>query len=183
MLVEGTLDNIDTPEALLEYMYDFEYGYVDDKGKKVKGDIEILKNKKFVENYKLLTPEESGKLKLGICYDQTEFERHIFENYIKLPFKTYYIEVEKDKPWLTHAFLVYEDQNGMPTYFENSWTDIRGLHKADSEKAVIDIAVKFIGLDDKIPMKEFTCYEFSKPNYGLNVEDYMAFCRQKKVKL
>jgi hypothetical protein len=78
------LDNIKTPEQLLEWMSkNISYGFID-KNKK------IYKHPtfdSFSDKYILQSPYDLYKSKVGVCWDQTLFEKFIFQNNIKLPFK------------------------------------------------------------------------------------------------
>jgi len=69
--------------------------------------------------YKTLSPDIFLKNKTGICWDYTGFESYVFKNIFKIPFKTFYIELDNiDKS--THTFLVYF-QNEKYYYFESSF--------------------------------------------------------------
>ena len=88
ILLETLKENtLNTPEKLLKYMEDFKYGYM-----KKDGSLEHEEYENFFNDYKLQSPSEIMISKTGVCWDQVEFERYIFEKYINLPFNTYYIE-------------------------------------------------------------------------------------------
>ena len=125
-LQENSLYNfcksIKSPEDLLEYMKTFEYGWCDKSGKEYIGD--DLYGNIFWDNYRLMLPEEVFKHKLGVCWDQTIFEKYVFDN--TFPFESKIIFIQQYKV-STHTFLIYK-QNGKWMYFENSFKKHRGIH-------------------------------------------------------
>ena len=59
-------------DDIIVMMNDIKYGYVD-----IKGDIHSDVDDKFSEFYKLQSPDEVLKNKIGVCWVQVELERFI----------------------------------------------------------------------------------------------------------
>lgn len=169
------LDKIKSTEELLKWMNEnIQYGYMDKNNKIHKGDFDSDEETMyFFNNYRLQTPEELLKNKFGVCWDQAELQRFIFD---KLNIKNYVIYMIQNNPdYSTHSYSVIEEDNKF-YWFENSWYNHRGFHgpfKSIKEIATLvhDNAIKEDGHKDN-------GWEYgilSKPNYGIGCMEYMKF--------
>jgi hypothetical protein len=168
------LDNIKTPEQLLEWMSkNISYGFID-KNKK------IYKHPtfdSFSDKYILQSPYDLYKSKVGVCWDQTLFEKFIFQNNIKLPFKIFYIEQINEMSG-THTFLIYKNNNQL-YYFENSYEKYRGIHKFDSEEEVINYVIN--NMREEQSDNGYTITQIiDEPHYGCSCIEFMDFCLNQK---
>lgn len=111
-----------TPSQLLDWMSDVRYGWCDKTGKKYTGKDSY--GNIFWEKYSMLLPEEVYKKKIGVCWDQSIFEKWIFDNVLNVESKLVWIQQHKVS---THTFLVYKE-NGKWMYFENAAAKYRGIH-------------------------------------------------------
>lgn len=172
------MDNIKSPEELLELMSSIRYGYVGFDGKKYYDDWENWFNECYVQS-----GEEVLNSKVGTCWDQVELERLWFSknNY---NFKTIFswFEHGRDDDMPTHTFLAFKS-NDKWFWFENAFEAYRGIHEYNSlEELINDVKSKQFefAFNNNKNAKEsdrdcLVCYEYSKPNYHLGVNDYLSF--------
>lgn len=165
-------------KELLKKMDFIEYGWID-KNNKIYKDEDA--DKKNFENYKLQTPNEITKSKVGVCWDQVEFEREYLKNYSNLQswFICYYIN--KDCP--NHTFLTYMKNNSY-YWFEHSWEKFRGIHRYKSlDSLLTDVRSKFIDftLENKYIKDSLLIREYEKPEYGISVLEFYKHCEIKQA--
>jgi hypothetical protein len=116
-------DVVMTPEDLLAYMSVIKYGYISGTRK----IYNIHDDHEFFNTYRLLSPSQVIKNKIGVCWDQCELERFMFANVINLPYTVYYMEADNSER-ASHTFLVFNN-NGRYYHFEHSWESYRGIHE------------------------------------------------------
>lgn len=164
------LENIKTPEELLEFM-------------------DII-NYDSPKNWHLLTPNEVLKKRIGNCFDQVELEREWFKsnNY---EIKTYYMMflLPYNNPYSTHTFLVYKKDNKC-YLFEHSNFNNRGIHEYNSLEDLLNtisnIHIKTNKIDHNITdeeIKTLAIYEYPKLEYGLNFEEYIENILNNAIKI
>ena len=160
-------------EELLKLMSLIRYGYID-----INSNISDDFND-FAKKYILQSPKELTESKLGICWDQVEFERDYF-NKKGVSVETYFIVYYNNDNCPTHTFLIYED-NKKYIWFENSWKNHRGIHVYNNKDELIkDVKAKFI-LTEKIDDKNYNnlyIYQYSKPNYGIDCLSFYKHCEK-----
>jgi hypothetical protein len=156
------------PEQLLNFMKDnFSYGYVDKNGK----IHEQIDDNVFYNNYKLQSPKELLESKIGVCWDQAEFERYYFEKF-NIKYQVLYIE-QKNKDESTHTFVVFE-QNNKYFWFEHSYEYYKGIHGPfNNIKDIINLVHEHMLNDNKD--NGFVCYVLNKPQYGITTKQFMDF--------
>ncbi len=163
-------------KELMDILNNIEYGYVD-----INGKIHFDIGKNFSQVYKLQNPEEIFKNGVGVCWDQVELERYLFEKN-NIEFKTYFIVYYDNYSCPTHTFLIYK-KNDKYFWFEHSWEKYRGIRKFNSEyDALKEIKEKFIStqLNNKCNYENLCIYEYSKPKYGINVLEFYHHCEKGK---
>lgn len=165
----------------MDVMEQIEYGFLDNNGNNIcdNTNLEYMFNK----IYYLMSPEELLNKKVGICWDQVELERKLFEeNDIKT--ETYFIYIDDKSNLPSHTFLVYYIGNKV-YWFEHSWFDEKGIHEYNNLNDLLnDIEIKFIksrenevsnGLDVHI-------YKYNKPNYNISCDEFYNYIStQKKI--
>lgn len=157
---------------IMTQMNNIEYGYLD-----INGIIHSNTDELFSELYKLQSPQETLKNKIGVCWDQVELERYLFEK-DNIEFKTYFIVHYDNDSCPTHTFLIYKENNKY-FWFEHSWEKYRGIKSYDTElEALKDIKEKFISteLNGVYNYMNLCIYEYSKPKYGVNVLEFYKHC-------
>ena len=159
-------------QNIMNQMNNIKYGWKDKDGI-IHYDID----KAFSSNYILEAPEEVLESNAGVCWDQVELERDLFEK-LNIEFNTYFIVHYDNDRCPTHTFLIYKDNNSY-YWFEHSWEVFRGVHEYKSEEdALIDIKKKFIKheLNDKFINDNLCLYKYTKPKYGINCKDFYIHC-------
>ena len=165
-------NNINTPEELLKYMDNIEYGFTDKENHN-------YVNNEFNENvftkWFLSSPKRLNAVKHGDCYDQVEFEREWF---IKHNYKihTYFLIflLPYKNPFSTHTILVYEE-NKKYYLFEHADYLHRGIRKFNSLEELINKQKKYL-LEYNLKNHEMTekeinsltVFEYQKPKYNIN---------------
>lgn len=159
-------------EDIMIIMDAIKYGYMD-----IKYELHNDIDDKFSELYKLQSPQETLENKIGVCWDQVELERYLFTKN-NIEFKTYFIVHYDNDKCPTHTFLIYKNNNKY-YWFEHSWEKHKGITVYDSElDALKDIKNNFIKdeLNNKYNYMNLCIYEYSKPNYGINVLEFYKHC-------
>ena len=154
----------------LKIMNEIEYGYIDNnKIRHTDNNIIISKN------YMLQSPKDLLKSKLGICYDQVELERYLFQKN-KWEIKTFFIKgYDKNNNGHTHTFLTYQKDNKY-CWFEHAWNKYKGIHKFKNMESLLkDIKNKFIEIELK-NSSNIELYEYKKPRYNISLEEYSNHC-------
>ena len=110
-------------EDIFNQLKHIQYGSFDKSGKELKGDDIIYS---YVQH-----PDHTLKTKKGMCLDQVELEKYLFDqNGIK--YDTYYVSfIDDDGDTPSHVFLVFK-YNNKYYWFEHSWGSCRGIHEYDS---------------------------------------------------
>lgn len=157
-------------------MNNIEYGYLDVNNQK-----HLEFDESFANLYKLQSPEETLRNKVGICWDQVELERYLLEKE-NVEFKTYFIVHYDNMTCPTHTFLIYKQEDKY-YWFEHSWEKNRGVKVFDTElEALKYIKEKFIidELNNKYNYKNLLIYEYTKPTFGIGVLDFFKHCENGK---
>lgn len=137
------------------------------------------------KTYHLLEPTELLTIKCGVCWDQVELERYLFEQEDILT-TTYFICKFDDNEHLpTHTFLTYQ-KNNKYYWFEHAWEKYQGIHEYNTLKELLlDVKTKFI-LDNNGQENNFLTfvYEYQKPPKHLSMQEFYDYMEtQKLIKL
>lgn len=172
VMKEESFKKVKTPEELLKWMDCINYGWIDSNGN-VNGTGDNDEND-FYKEYRLQSPNKLLKSKVGVCWDQTEFERNWFDSRY-IPYAIFYIEINNGRECPSHTFLIYETKNGY-NWFEHSWYDMKGIHKYDTIKEclsdIIDKHRKFNN-DKKSPL--IITHLSNKPKYDIGCKEFMDY--------
>ena len=173
------MNNIKTPEALLDFMSkNINYGYLGKNGRVYHYD-DIDFNEEWEQLYILESPSDVLKNLYGNCWDQVEFEREWFlkEGY---QIKTIYemVKLDYDNDYPTHTFLIYKD-NEYWCWFENADFNNRGIRKFITidevlnyqYKKYLDFLKTFNITSEEI--EKIIMTEFDKPKEHINVKEYL----------
>ena len=161
--------DLKTPEELYNYMKDnIRYGFYSNVSHNIYIRSELnndfLYEYMLFYNYCLQKPEEMIKTKVGICFDQVEFERKWFVNH---GYKVYTFFCN----FHNHAFLVYEN-NGKYYYFERTVKKLNGIHEANSLEDILD-EYKKQQLSD-CSFENFKIYEYMSVPFGANLYEIIS---------
>ena len=159
---------------IIDELNKIEYGWID-KNKNIYKEVNNL----FSDNYILQSPEQVIKNKVGVCWDQVELERYLFEKE-NIKFNTFFIVHYDNDKCPTHTFLIYE-KNNKYYWFEHSWKVFKGIHEYKRElEALKDIKEKFIKneLNNKYNPMNLCIYKYSKPRYGISCLEFYKHCEK-----
>lgn len=162
------------PQEIMEQMNNIKYGWKD-KYENIHYNIDDT----FSDNYVLQSPDEVLHNKVGVCWDQVELERKLFENK-NIKFNTYFIVHYDNNKCPTHTFLIYNEDNNY-YWFEHSWKKFQGIHKYKTEfEALNDIKNKFIRyeLNNSYKDNNLCIYKYKKPKYGISCLSFYKHCEQ-----
>lgn len=167
-------------ERLLILKYDSVYVKVVEELAKIRlGYIDKNKNKHikcgydFKSIYVLQSSDQVAENKIGLCFDQVEYERELISK-MNISNRTYFIMYQDSDVGPAHAFLIFKDNNKY-YWFENAWFKYRGIHEYDTkEEALLDVKYKFIATLDSYTESKLRIYEFDKPRSGINYVKYIG---------
>ncbi|MCL1929681.1 GNAT family N-acetyltransferase [Candidatus Saccharibacteria bacterium] len=170
---DNLIDNnngLEIASKILKNMSNIKYGMKLKNGKLCEGN---HSGKEWWNNYVLQSPSEVQKNKLGVCWDQVEFERKMFEDK-NISVKTFAIVYydHKNKSYPNHTFLIFRS-NKKIYWLEHSWLPFEGIHEYNSEEELLkDVKKKFIKNTKYIPEnydeKELCVYEYQRPKFGIS---------------
>ena len=164
--------NYYTEVEVMNFMEDIQYGWCD-KNQKI--FVDDFNN--FGDDYRLQSPKEVIKNKVGVCWDQVELERYYFRSN-DINVKTYFLVHYDNDMCPTHTFLTYEKNNKF-YWFEHSWKMFRGIHEYGSLKELLsDVRNKFIRyeLNNEYVESNLVLHEYSKPKYNISVQEFYEHC-------
>ncbi|MCM1232965.1 MAG: hypothetical protein NC489_22800 [Ruminococcus flavefaciens] len=183
--ISDVIKRCKTPEELLEWMNCIEYGWIDESGKKC-GTGEEDSSDHMWKEYRLQSPLQLIRSKVGVCWDQCELQRAWFEKQ-KYPFAIIYMEIDDDEGKPSHTFLIFKEpgETSEVYWFEHSWGQERGIHKfSDLQQCMLTVTQKFRASQNlhKDPM---TLHKLgTHPKYGIRVIPYMEWAhKQFKIDL
>lgn len=159
-------------EEIAKQLDNIEYGWEDKDG-----NIHLGVDDTFADNYVLQSPDEVLKNKVGVCWDQVELERKLFEE-SNISFNTYFIVHYDEDKCPTHTFLIYKDGNKY-YWFEHAWEAFIGIHEYETEEdAIKDIKDKFIEreLHNEFIQDNLYIYKYDKPKYEIGCLDFYKHC-------
>lgn len=169
-------------QKIMDIMDTIEYGFLDGFGNNIVNNTKKWDDE-FYNFYYLLSPEELLEKKCGVCWDQVELERKLFEKE-GFKVKTYFICTYDGDNLPSHTILTYEKNNSF-YWFEHSWNTYRGIHKYNSETELLkDLKNKFINSHEASKNAYTFVYEYQKPPIHISCMEYYAYCEtQKLIKL
>lgn len=157
---------------IMNELYLIEYGWLDKNN-----NIHKIVDETFSSNYRLQAPKDVLQNKVGVCWDQVELERYLFDK-TNLAYKTYFIVHYDNNKCPTHTFLTYEKNNKV-YWFEHSWSEYRGIHEYNNWKELLkDVKRKFIitELNGCYDEMNLVIYEYTKPKHGIGVLEFYKHC-------
>lgn len=155
------------------------YGFLDNDGNNIFDDKDS--EDKFNQVYYLLSPDELLNKKVGVCWDQVELERKLF-NESNIECKTYFIYLDDNNYLPSHTFLVFKN-NGKFYWFEHSWYDYRGIYEYNTlNELLIDIEDKFRDSkkDEVDSNLDIHIYDYLKPKYNINCDEFYQYIHTQK---
>ena len=163
------IKDIDAKMSLIQY------GWVDNAGAKHADMAE------FAEKYILQMPDELLESRLGVCWDQVELQRKLF-NDCGIAVRSFFIVHYDEDKCPTHTFIIFK--HGKKVFWhEHAWVALRGLHEyANFKEAISDIQNKFIEneLGGKFNSRNLVIYEYAAPAKNLSCIEFYKHCEKGK---
>ena len=172
------MDNI---QKIMDIMEQIEYGFLDNNGSNICDNVDLEYT--FNKVYYIMSPEELLNKKIGVCWDQVELERKLFEE-SNIKNETYFIYIDDKNNLPSHTFLVYYVDNKV-YWFEHSWFDEKGVHEYNNLNDLLnDVEIKFIkSRENEVPKGlDVHIYKYDKPNYNISCDEFYNYIfTQKKI--
>lgn len=172
---------MDNVQKIMDIMEQIEYGFLDDNENNICND-ENLKYS-FNKVYHLMTSEELLNKKIGVCWDQVELERSLFEEN-NIENETYFVYIDDKSNLPSHTFLVFYIDNKV-YWFEHSWFNEKGIHEyANLNDLLNDVEIKFIKSRENEVSKGLGVhiYKYNKPDYNISCDEFYNYIfTQKRV--
>ena len=167
---------------IMNILNDIEYGFKDENGNNLINSERW--DKDFYKFYYLLSPEELLLSKCGVCWDQVELERKLF-NDANINYETFFIYIDDNEILPSHTFLTFQ-LNGKYYWFEHSWDDMKGIHEYDNIKTLLnDVKTKFIDSKkddiDNIFNYEVYLYKYHKPKYHISCDEFYNYIKTQEI--
>ena len=160
---------------IMDILNEIEYGFKDKFGNNLINDLDKWNN--FNDFYYLQEPEELLNSKCGVCWDQVELERYLF-NKEGIYVRTYFIYMDDKDNLPSHTFLIYEENNRY-YWFEHSWNKYKGIYEYfDLNSLLNDVKNKFkeeYNLDGVLYL-----YEYRKPKKHIRCNDFYKYIETEK---
>ena len=172
------MDNI---KKIMDIMEQIEYGFLDNNGNNICDNVDLEYT--FNKVYYIMSPEELLNKKIGVCWDQVELERKLFEE-SNIKNETYFIYIDDKNNLPSHTFLVYYVNNKV-YWFEHSWFDEKGINEYNNLNDLLnDVEIKFIkSRENEVPKGlDVHIYKYNKPNYNISCNEFYNYIfTQKKI--
>lgn len=166
---------------IMNIMESIEYGFKDKSGKNIINVNPQKWDNDFADFYYLQTKEEVLETKCGVCWDQVELERDLFnENDIKC--KSYFIFISDRNMLPTHTFLTFKDNNKY-YWFEHSWAKYKGIHEYISKEDLLNDVINKFKEDHKDVSNNATLYlyQYQQPKKHISCNEFYKYIETQKL--
>ena len=166
---------------IMNILDDIEYGFKDKNGNNL---VNTEEWNNFSEFYYLLSPQELLNSKCGVCWDQVELERKLF-NDSSIDCETYFIYIDDNANLPSHTFLTFRFNNKY-YWFEHSWFDMKGIHEYNNmDELLDDVKIKFIDsrkeeIDLSMNYNTYI-YKYNKPEYHINCDEFYKYIKTQEM--
>lgn len=163
-------------KKIMDIMNTISYGFLDEEG----NNLLDTNPENWDEKIYLLKPEELLEKKFGVCFDQVELERKLFESE-GINVQTFFICTYDNDNLPSHTFLTYHDNNFF-YWFEHSWFKYQGIHQYSTLKELLlDVKEKFIASHDASKNAYTFVYEYQKPPFHINCYEFYQYMETQKL--
>ena len=156
---------------IFNYMKKIEYGWVDKYNKK------YYTNEEFSQKYVLQNVKNMKKNKIGVCWDQVELERYLF-NKKKIETETYFLVYYNKQECPTHTFLIYNNNNKF-YWFEHAFSKYKGIHQYLTKVDLLnDVAYYFLNYNniENFNIKNLKLFRYETAKGGMVIEEFYNHC-------
>lgn len=166
---------------IMNVMDSIEYGFKDEKKVNIINSNPQKWEDEFYKFYYLQTPDELLETKCGVCWDQVELERILFQDN-NISFKTYFIYIVDNDMLPSHTFLTFT-YNNKHYWFEHSWGAYKGIHEYESElELLLDVKKIFLSEHSYVSKNYFLyIYEYEKPKDHISCEEFYEYIETQKL--
>ena len=165
---------------IMDVLNTIEYGYKDENDNNIINNPEKWNNE-FHIFYKLLTPDELLQTRCGVCWDQVELERKLFnDNNIKC--KTFFIYILDEDRLPSHTFLTFKNK-GKNYWFEHSWNAYKGIYEYETEFDLLN-DIKDLFLKEHFPINKNSklfIYEYNTPSSHISCDEFYKYIETQKL--
>jgi len=169
------------PNQIMKRMNDIEYGFPDEQGNNILKENPEKYEEEFDKFYYLQTPDELLQSKCGVCWEQVELERKLFQD-SNIPFRTYFIYIVDGDRLPSHTFLTYEE-GGKYYWFEHSWGKYQGIHEYRSEvELLLEVRQIFEREHSYVSKKKLLfIYEYQKPKEHITCDEFYQYIETQRL--
>ena len=163
---------------IMDELRNIEYGFKDKNGANLINSESW--DKDFYKFYFLLSPEELLSSRCGVCWDQVELERKLF-NDANIDCDTFFIYIDDNENLPSHTFLTFRLDDKY-YWFEHSLYDMKGIHEYNNIKALLnDVKNKFIDsrkneINSNLNYETFI-YKYNKPKYHISCDEFYSYIK------
>lgn len=155
-------------ERLLKLMKTIKYGWVGYDGEKHEKI-----GKKFAEEYRLQLKSDLLSTKLGVCWDQVEYEAWVLGDTCEFKRIAFVYYGEKEMP--SHTFIVVHENNDW-FWLEHAWGRKAGVYKFGSLEELLKAAmkdwIKDFPLPDDYDKDRIAIYDYPEPLMNLSSDEF-----------
>lgn len=175
------MKNINTPEDILNFMENINYGYIEESG-----EIHINNLKGFRRNYRTLSIEETLEKKIGTCIEQVFLMHHLLDT-IGITNKMFCTriyetgDIDEEQEENMHCFILYYDEKGVHQ-IEHPNQERKGIYDFIDEKTAIEEINKiYIEMSEGQPRPVTEFFEVTPGLTFKEFNDYINSLDNKKT--
>ncbi len=136
-------------------------------------------NNEFNNFYYLQTPDELLSSKCGVCWDQVELERYLFEKET-IKCDSYFIYIKDGDDLPSHTFLTF-NYNNKYYWFEHSWYKYKGVFEYNTLNELLeDVVNKFLDCHSEINDSSYYLYQYTKPKFHIKCNEFYKYIETEK---
>lgn len=162
-------------QKIYEDNKDIKYSWMDKNG-----DIHEHISDGYIRKFRMQTPEEILKSRIGNCWETVELTRYFLEKE-NIPHKTYFFGIPMQN-FYCHSIIVAEI-NDKYYWIENSFKNNKGIHEfKDLTTLFNDVLNKFPQIvgSNKVKYSQMKIHEYEKPAPHLGCVDFYFYCMRQK---
>lgn len=142
-----------------------------------------MKKFKYKQFDRLMSAKQVASTKSGSCHDQVIYEIDQLSKLGLKPKAAFIMAVDKNgNGGETHTFVLY-NENGKTNWFENAWSDKRGIHSYNNEKLAMADIVKEFKKRNKGQNIYLADFDPSEHSTGETLEVFVDKCMNKAIKV